>query len=190
MTNCFREGWRKCRQRRRSRRHKRIWFIPPLYYFLLKPAVAVPGSGVSALRFFSVMCRLVTVVLVARFGKYSPQLKAPAPPAAGIIAINEAHIYYSLGVRSYAFYTMLTAVLLLWALQVKEWHMSTRFWPLGTAPMTTMLYTHYVSSLFIGCAILAIRVTPLPKRARVSSVLAGLTAAVLFVPWLIAAAQS
>jgi hypothetical protein len=51
--------------------------------------------------------------------------------------------------------------------------------------MTALVYTHYIGALYVACAALAVLLSRVPLRTRVSTLVCASIAALCFLPWLI-----
>jgi len=160
---------------------------PPLYYFLLRAWLAIVGHvSPAALRAVSLVSGVAVVALIALAGFLFPEFRVTTFIAACFLAANNLHIFYSQQVRSYAFYTLLFACLLTWSWLIGRFGGRFAFWCLGTAVMSLLVYTHYVGSLYTACIIVAVTLSPVPRRAKFHVWIAGVVAACSFIPWILA----
>lgn len=157
---------------------------PPLYYFALRPFLD-GDSHPSALkaRAFSLICGAATIVIVLTIGLLNTDLRVPSMLASLLLALNSLHIFFSQQVRSYALYTALVTLLLLWATCFERFAAKRRYWILGTILMTAIAYTHYVGTFYCAAAVLPLLVNA-DKQSRRRGLLALATVAALLLPWL------
>jgi hypothetical protein len=164
---------------------------PPLYYFLLQASTKLWGGGTTGIRVFSLLCGIASIGLIGLMGCILPDGLKAGMLAAAILAVNQTHIFYSQEARSYTWYTLLVLLLVFWVWRVTRSTSSTptlRHWVIGTLLMTMLVYTHYVGSLYSGCAVLAILLSHTPRTRSIAALVCAAIAAVCFVPWLIAVA--
>lgn len=160
---------------------------PPLYYFLLRAWIDITrDASPLTLRVVSLGAGIATVALVASVGWLFPQIRTAALIAAGLLAANDSHIFLSQEVRSYAFYAFLFTCLLVWSWQITRLMQRFAFWCSGFVLMSLLVYTHYVGSLYVACIIMAVTLSPVPKRAKFQLWIAGFIAACSFIPWIVA----
>ena len=157
--------------------------VHPLgYYTLLWIWQTLLGSGPSAVRVLSVILGLVLVWVGYRLSRYLFD-EHIALTAALLIALSPFQVHYSQEVRMYA----LLAVLLLGATLVYGKALAKgelRYW-LGFAALAAAAqYTHTLAVLYL----IPLGLTPLWRREWINlrnTVLAGLLAMLLYLPWLI-----
>lgn len=160
---------------------------PPLYYFLLQASTGFWGSGAVGLRGFSLLCGIVSIAFIALLGRTLPQSRFAGILAAALLAFNQTHIFYSQEARSYAWYSLLVLLLVLWVWRVTLLTgppPGLRHWVLGTVLMTMLVYTHYVGAVYVGSAVLALLISRIPVSRRIAAVVCATIAALLFLPWL------
>lgn len=158
---------------------------PPLYYLVIKAPMAIFGSGLIGIRMLSLVSGLLTIIVVASYGFVLPPFRRSALLAAALLAVNDAHIFYSQEARSYAFYGLLVSLLMLWALLMERSARQRIYWVFGSVLMTTILYTHYVGALYIIAIIVSLWLTKVPKAWRLRAVAAAGVASLAFAPWLL-----
>lgn len=158
---------------------------PPLYYLLLKETLP-KGSPASALdiRLLSLAAGIASILIVILTGFLVAPLRGPAILAAFLLALNKTHIFYSQQARSYALFCFLAAMLLLWALLMDRYELSWMYWPVGTALMMALLYTHYFGAFYSAAVILPVVLAKNPKRRKILAVASGLVAFSVFLPWI------
>ncbi|MBS1876157.1 MAG: hypothetical protein JSU00_23290 [Acidobacteria bacterium] len=163
---------------------------PPLYYFLLRSTI--PGGDESTavdLRRLSLAAGVTAILAVVLVGYATPELAASALLAALLLAINRTHIFYSQQARSYALYTALVALLLLWRVFADRYGRTLWYWIGGTALMAAIVWTHYVGALFCAACVLPMGFMDYGSgrgwRARALPFGSLLVAALLFLPWLV-----
>ena len=159
---------------------------PPLYYLLLKAAVSILGANALGLRSLSLLCGIATIGLIAILGYRLPGARWCGLLAAAGMAVSQQEVYYSQEARSYAFYTMLVVLLVLWVEAISRRERDSRLWIAGFLLMLLLVYTHYMGSLYVAAAILTLLVCKLETRTKVLAVASAAGAALLFTPWLIA----
>ena len=160
---------------------------PPLYYFLLRGWLDIAGhASPLALRAVSLISGISTVALLACMGWMFPQIRTAALIAAGLLAANDLHIFYSQQARSYAFFAFVFTCLLTWSWQITRFMQQFAFWCCGVILMSLLVYTHYVGSVYVACIIIAVTISPVPKRAKLRIWIAGFVAACSFIPWILA----
>ncbi|MEO6983627.1 MAG: glycosyltransferase family 39 protein, partial [Edaphobacter sp.] len=162
---------------------------PPLYYFLLQATTRIWGSSPNGIRGYSLLCGIASIGLIALVGGTLPDGRFVGLLAAALLALNQTYIFYSQEARSYASYSLLVLLLVLWVARVTRLsgnQPSFRHWVLGTLLMTMLVYTHYVGAIYVGFAVLAILLSHIPRTRRIASFVCAAIAALCFVPWLIA----
>jgi 4-amino-4-deoxy-L-arabinose transferase-like glycosyltransferase len=159
---------------------------PPLYYFMIKAGVAVWGSSALGLRLLSLLFGLATIPLVAKIGSILPESRYTGMLAAALTALNGTLIFYSQQARSYAFYTFMVLLLVLWVWAVTSKPRSMLWWLAGSALMVVLVYTHYVGAVYIFFAVVAVLLSRQPRGVKIGTLLCGVVAAVAIVPWLLA----
>ncbi len=158
---------------------------PPLYYLLLRLSIRVwGGASASGLRLPSLVSGLLALPLLALLGTRLPGAKWCGYLAAGAMAVGRYHLFYSQEARSYAFYTVLVLLLLLWFGAVSERPQARKLWIVGALLMTALVYTHYVGGVFIALLVLAALLCRLPRATKTVVLGCGLSAFLLFLPWL------
>lgn len=160
---------------------------PPLYYFVLRGWLSIVGhASPLALRAVSLAFGLATITLLAGIAWVLPQIRRAALLADCLLAASNLHIFYSQQIRSYAFYTFLFTVLLIWSWQIARFGEKFAFWCVGTVLMSILVYTHYVGAVYVACIILGITLSPVPSRAKFRVWVGGFVAACSFMPWIVA----
>lgn len=119
---------------------------PPLYYLLLKAAVSILGANALGLRSLSLLCGIATIGLIAILGYRLPGARWCGLLAAAGMAVSQQGVYYSQEARSYAFYTMLVVLLVLWVEAISRRERDSRLWIAGFLLMLLLVYTHYMGS--------------------------------------------
>jgi len=154
----------------------------PLYYLLLRPWLAVAGSGEFALRFFSAAMGVLAVPLVARLARRLPW--AEARPALGSLAALLAAtspylVWYGQEGKMYT----LVVLLVLWAmerylaaLRQGGWQR----WLLAVSATSAAFYVHLVAALIVPVQVLVFWLHDAGiRRARWRAALASLAALTL-----------
>jgi hypothetical protein len=163
---------------------------PPLYYFLLK--ATIPSGDTSTafdIRCLSLVAGGIAIVVVIMIGFAAPEIRLPTLLAALLLALNRVHIFYSQEARSYALYTALVALLLLWRVVADRYWERLWYWTSGTILMTAITWTHYVGALFCAACVLPMTFTNfgrvVGKARRLQPIAALAASALLFLPWLV-----
>jgi 4-amino-4-deoxy-L-arabinose transferase-like glycosyltransferase len=159
---------------------------PPLYYALLKADVSICGASLLGVRALSLLCGIASVGLVALLGRRLPGARWCGFLAGAGVALGRFHVFYSMEARSYALYTMLVILLLLWVDSISRRQRDPRLWLAGFCLMTMLVYTHYYGSLYMIAVVLSLLVCSLELRTKLLAVGASAAAALLFTPWLYA----
>lgn len=160
---------------------------PPLYYFLLHMWLSLTAHpSPLVLRVVSLSAGFATVGLIACIGWLFERFRSAAFIAACLLATNNLHIFYSQQIRSYSFYTLLFACLLVWSWQIFRYAEKTAFWCAGAILMSLLVYTHYVGALYVTCIIVAVILSPAARRAKRLILVSGFIAACSFIPWILA----
>jgi hypothetical protein len=159
---------------------------PPLYYLLLKAAASIGGADILWLRSLSVLYGIASIGLIAVLGYRLPEARWCGLLAAAAIAVSQQEVYYSQEAQPYALYTMLAILLVLWVEAISRQERNWRLWIAGFFLMLLLVYTHYMGSLYVAAAVLAVLVCKLETRTKVLAVACAAAAALLFTPWLVA----
>lgn len=159
---------------------------PPLYYLLLKVVVSIFGADVLGLRVLSLLCGVASIGLIAILGCRLPAAKWCGLLAAAGMAVGQQHVYYSQEVRSYALYSMLVVLLVLWIDAISKRERNPLLWIVGLCLMVLLMYTHYIGSIYVASAVLTLLACKLEARTKVLAVASAVGAALLFTPWLVA----
>ena len=158
---------------------------PPLYYYLLKGDTLVLGTSVLAVRTLSLVFGVLSIGLVGYIGYQLPGARYTGLLAAGLLAVNRYHIYFSQQARSYALYTFLVLLLVLWIQRIYENPASKALWVGGAALMTVLVYTHYIGAIYVIGAVLTLLLSRASRSTKVGALVAGGCAALCFVPWMV-----
>jgi hypothetical protein len=157
----------------------------PLYFFALHFWIRLVGDSELAVRYFSLIGGVLTVVLTFRIGR-SLLGRAVGIVAAALAAVAPFHVYYSQEARMHIWTTalcLLAANALVWALdRPAAW----RRWALFAAAGVLGLYTFYYAGFALAGLSLAGGVALLLRRDWRGFVRLGVAnAAVLlaFAPW-------
>jgi hypothetical protein len=162
---------------------------PPLYYFLLKAGTSIWGAGALGLRGLSLFCGIASIGLIAILGNRLPGARWCGYLAAAGMAVNRYQLFYSQEARSYAFYTMLVILLVLWIDAISKRERDPWLWLAGASLMTLLVYTHYYGFLYVFAAILTLLLCKLERRTKALALASAAAAALLLVPWLMVAAS-
>lgn len=122
---------------------------PPMYYWALSGWTEIAGTGVVALRLFSVAFGIGTIVLAfIALRMWFKKSWVPATLGALVFALNPFLANYSQEARMYTFlgfFLLLTAIFLWKARETKHWG-----WQLAYAFSATIaILTHYLGFIFI-----------------------------------------
>jgi len=156
---------------------------PPFYYLLLKVFLALFGPSVLNIRLLSILAGVMTVGSIPFFSRV-PGFRIAAPMAAFLVALNLVHIQYSDEARSYALYTLLTTLLLLWLCRLDSRKKKPTFWVVGTLLACASMYTHYVGVLVVASVLLGTWLSDGRRHHAITMFACAIIAAVLFCPWL------
>lgn len=162
---------------------------PPLYYLLLKACTTVWGAGATGLRVFSIFFGLLTLPLLVLVGSRLPGARWCGLLAAACAAVGRYDLFYSQEARSYAFYTALVLLLMLWLEAVLRAPQRLWLWIAGGLLMTTLVYTHYVGGVYVALLVLAVLLSRERPREKAGVFACGVVALVLFLPWLVTEAS-
>lgn len=150
---------------------------PPFYYLLLKAGTSIWGTDAIGLRGLSLLCGIATIGLIAILGRRLPGARWCGLLAAAGLAVGRYQVYYSQEVRSYALYTTLVVLLVLWVDAISAQERSLGLWMAGVSLITLLVYTHYYGSLYVLAAILALFVCKLERRTKALALASGTAAA-------------
>lgn len=159
---------------------------PPFFYLLLKTGTSMWGTDALGLRLLSLLCGIASIGLIAVLGRRLPDAKWCGLLAAAGMAVGTFQVYFSQDARSYALYTMLVILLLLWVDRISRREREPWLWAFGPCIMLILVYTHYVGSFYVLAAVLALATCKLELRTKVMSVASAAVAALMFIPWLLA----
>ncbi len=160
---------------------------PPLYYFVLKAVL----SGSSApdeydLRGLSLFAGAASIVAAAAFGFLVPAFRVPSLLAAFLASLNAVHIFYSQQARSYALYSLLGGILLLWRALERRCQARRAYWSVGAILMSLIVWTHYAGAFMcLACALSMVPARSAPLRCRLLPFIPLALAGLLFLTWLI-----
>ncbi len=124
----------------------------PLYYFLLRGWIALAGSSVTALRFFSLWFGVLGVPLTYALGRRLLG-RATGVLAALLVALSPYLTWYSQEVKMYTLVPAL-ALLAVYALRRAVDGGGTRWWAVQTVAASLALYTHIWSAFLIPVLVL------------------------------------
>jgi 4-amino-4-deoxy-L-arabinose transferase-like glycosyltransferase len=168
---------------------------PPLYYLLLKFWRAFFGDGEMALRAFSTLCGVLTVLLAFLIARdlFNTQVGLLA---SFFVAVSPFAVYYSQEVRMYALLALCTSVST-WALirfsifDIRYANRSSRVAPVSLFVVATATglwtqYTYPFVMLAQGVCVLVWLAYQKEARARllITYTIANVVAIALFLPWL------
>jgi 4-amino-4-deoxy-L-arabinose transferase-like glycosyltransferase len=157
---------------------------PPLYYLLLKAGTSLWGADALGLRALSLFCGIASIGLIAILGNRLPGARWCGLLAAAALAVNRYQLFYSQEARSYAFYTLLVVLLVLWVDAISKRERDPRLWLTGASLMTLLVYTHYYGILYVIATILTLLMCNLERRTKLTALASAAAAAVLLAPWL------
>lgn len=156
---------------------------PPLYYVLLNWWSHLSGNTEFGLRFLSVICGLLLVVVIYKLGQ-KLFLPEAGLAAAGIAAMSPFLVYFSQEARMYMLGTLLCALAGLFFIKALE---KDRFWVAYTLSAAAALYTQYYTFGVILAfnAFFALAIMWRSGRGLWTRWLgANLALALLYAPWL------
>ncbi|MGI4827017.1 MAG: glycosyltransferase family 39 protein [Janthinobacterium lividum] len=157
---------------------------PPLYYLLLKASTTLWGAGAIGLRVFSILFGLLTLPLLVLVGSRLPGERWCGLLAAACVAVGRYDLFYSQEARSYAFYTALVLLLVLWLEAIVKAPQKGGLWIAGGLLMTALVYTHYVGGVYVALLVLAVLLSRERPREKLAVFGCGFAALLLFLPWL------
>lgn len=169
---------------------------PPLYYALLGGWSQLLGLAPVALRLFSVVAGVVAIPLIYVAGRALAGRRAGLL-AAGLLAINPLHIFYSQEVRMYGLVVVWSILAVLaaarWLGIGETGHRRSRGWlAVYVAAVTLALYTQYYAGLLAAglalAGLLALWRRGAGRRAVLIWLGAQIVALLLYLPWLLYAA--
>lgn len=153
---------------------------PPLYFFVLHFWRSALGSGPVMLRWPSVACGLLSVVLIAKLGRVMFTSREGLI-AAALLAVSPLHVHYSREVRPYSMWVLLVIASLL-ALEALPRRSRTA--PLVAAYVlvtTCAVYTHNFSVFLLPLLAVAAVDRALPWR---TALICAVLVFACYVPWI------
>jgi hypothetical protein len=163
---------------------------PPLYYLLVRGVTTVAGSSDTAVRAISLLSGLLVIALTGCIGLLVPRLLVPALGAAALVTLSDAHIFYSQQARSYAFYSLLVAVMLaLWCLPEMV-RRRRSYWFAVALLSGVLLYTHYFGAVYMGVLLMVIFFSGVSRAEKLRWTACFVGAGIIFAPWAWAVQQS
>ncbi|HWC16958.1 MAG TPA: glycosyltransferase family 39 protein [Terriglobales bacterium] len=155
---------------------------PPFFYFALKLWINVAGQSMVAIRLFSVLCSVLTLVPVWNCFRQA-SLSAPIRVVLLFaIACNPFLIFYSQEVRMYALLGLLSGCSLSLYLAAEDKSSAKTF--LLCAVNILLVMTHVAGLAVVGCEL--IHLVIMRKRFERSAAIACVPALLAFVCWTIA----
>jgi mannosyltransferase len=145
---------------------------PPLHTVLLGAWMRVAGESDLVVRYLSVFCGVLVVVLTYVLGKGYDERTGLI--AAGLVAIAPLAVYYSQETRGYMLLTALILIATIAALRLINGDHRKRLWFAYVAAMALALYTHYFAAFawaainvgWVAVLLIAPHPNPLPKEGR------------------------
>ncbi|MGD2039345.1 MAG: glycosyltransferase family 39 protein [Anaerolineae bacterium] len=160
---------------------------PPLYYVLLHYWTQFLGSGVVAIRLFSVLTGLASIPCLYAVGRRLAGTTVGLL-AALFLAVSPFHIYYSQEVRMYGLVTLLCLAAFFCALQWSGQGWRKGHWAGYVLAATAALYTQYYAGFVLVGLNLVVVVQWLRSQRRWRALLSWLGAqvavALLYLPWI------
>ncbi len=155
---------------------------PPAYYFNLWVWINIFGQSVLAARFLSILASLLSIVVGYCLAKDVFNSRV-AFLSAALLAIAPFQVHYGQEIRMYSFLTLwlIAAVYAYWKGAATH---KTKWWILFAISTALAQYTHNLSVFFL----VPLALSPLWKqdwKTLRSVILAGIAAALLYLPWLI-----
>lgn len=117
---------------------------PPLHALLLGVWMRVAGSSDFSVRYLSVFCGVLVVVLAYTLGRFYDERAGLI--AAGLMAIAPLAVYYSQETRGYMLLTALIEIATLTALRLLNGDHRKRMWLAYIASLALAMYTHYFAA--------------------------------------------
>ena len=160
---------------------------PPLHTLLLGAWMRVAGESDFVVRYLSVFCGVLVVVLTYALGELYD--KRTGLIASGLMALAPLAVYYSQETRGYMLLTALILIATLAALRLINGDRRKRIWFVYIASMTLALYTHYFAAfawaaMSVGYVILDLTDFRKPVRSLAHWLLAQFIILVCFLPWI------
>lgn len=152
----------------------------PLYNVLLAAWVRIAGSSEAAVRFPSAVAGALSLPAMYLLGRRLAGRQVGLI-AAGLLAVNPYHIWYSQEAKMYAIVTLLailSALLLVEALDGND----RRLWAAYVVVTTAMFYTHVATVLVFAAQVVFVALTYRKWHGRWRSIL--IAAACLTVPYI------
>ncbi len=148
---------------------------PPLHTLLLGAWIRVAGESDFVVRYLSVFCGVLVVILAYTLGRHYDERVGLI--SAGLIAIAPLAVYYSQETRGYMLLTALILIGTIAALRLLNGDRRRRNWLAYVAAMVLALYTHYFAAfawaaINVGAVaglVLNSHPGPLPERKGVST---------------------
>ncbi len=159
---------------------------PPLYYALLHLWTRVAGAGPLSLRLLSVMAGVAAIPLMFAAARRVLGSRRAALIAAGLLAVNPLHVFYSQEVRMYGLVALLSTGVLWAAWEVLHGAGSRRAALSYVALAVAALYTQYYA-VFLPIGLTLYAAWRWRGQWRRLAAWLGLQAlvAVLYLPWVL-----
>lgn len=163
---------------------------PPLYYLLLRGAMALWGHSDFVTRFVSVLFGVLAVPLLYRLGRAlfagTPRLGQTAGLwGALLLALNPYQVWHSQDVRNYTLWPALSLAslyLLLRALRENRWSC----WAVYAITALASLYTHYYDAFVVLAAATYVLIYYRRDRPRLKrAIIVAAIVSALYLPWLL-----
>jgi 4-amino-4-deoxy-L-arabinose transferase-like glycosyltransferase len=160
---------------------------PPLHTLLLGAWIRMAGESDFVVRYLSVLCGVLVVVLTYALGKRYDERAGLI--AAGLTAIAPLAVYYSQETRGYMLLTALILIATIAALRLFDGDRRRHIWFAYIAAMALALYTHYFAAfawaaINVGFVILDLTIFRKPVRSLVHWIVAQLIILACFLPWI------
>lgn len=157
---------------------------PPIFTATMHLWIRIFGYSEIALRSFSVLAALITLLTVYLIARRWFNLKV-AFSAALLLTFSPLQLYWSQSIRPYAFFTMLVALSMGLMLYVSEQPGKWRNWIFYGLSVIALLYVHYYAFHVIFAQIIFLGLVLYKNKnallkAAITLILAGAT----FLPWL------
>ncbi len=159
---------------------------PPLHTLLLGVWMRAAGESDFVVRYLSVVCGVLVVVLTYALGKLYDERAGLV--AAGLMAMAPLAVYYSQETRGYMLLTALILIATLAAARLLNGDRRKRVWFAYIASLVLALYTHYFAAfawaaINVGYIMPDLRGFRKPRRSLLRWIVAQFIILACFLPW-------
>ncbi len=123
-------------------------FNPPLYYFLLRFWYLLLGNSEMALRSFSVLCSLITIIITYKIAILFFDVKTGIL-SAFLLSVSPLHVYYAREIRTYSLLLMFAVLSIYYFLKL-NYKESTGNWLICLLFTAAAAYTHFSGFFLIA----------------------------------------